>query len=98
MTNKKYAQGRYAEYAVRNFFKKEGYSSWRTAGSHGPFDVIAVNSDEVVLAQVKSFLETPGNYKEDIKKLKELECPSYVTKLMVLYMVGKGIIDIERVE
>ena len=98
MVNTQYAQGRRAEYNVRDFFRTEGYRAWRTAGSHGPFDVIALDKSEVILAQVKSFTDNPGDYSEDIKKLSKLPAPPYVSKLMVLFKVGKGIVSIERVD
>jgi len=99
MPNDKYAQGRRIEYKVIEYFEKNGYpSAWRTAGSHGPFDVIAISASEIVLAQVKSYREKMGTYKEDIKKLRKLEVPPSVKKVMVIYKIGKGVERIEEIK
>lgn len=93
MVNENYVQGRRAEYRCRDYFKSQGYQSWRMAGSHGPFDVIAISGDEVILAQVKSYKDVAGSYEEDIKKLKKLNVPANVTKMLIICKVGKGIVD-----
>jgi len=45
MPNKNYHIGRKFEYEVMNELKGPGCAVMRTAGSHGPFDVIAINKD-----------------------------------------------------
>jgi len=43
MPNRYYERGRRAEYEARNILKKQGYLQvYRTAGSHGAADLIAV--------------------------------------------------------
>ena len=57
MSNKHYLKGREREYAIIRRLKKEG--CWeiaqRTAGSHSPFDIIAINKEtkEILLIQSK---------------------------------------------
>ena len=56
MPNKNYQKGRRKEYAVVKRYKEMGYDiAQRTAGSHSPFDVIAINlkKREIKLIQCK---------------------------------------------
>jgi Holliday junction resolvase len=49
-----YEKGRRKEYKIVNLFKSWGYNvAQRTAGSHSPFDVIAINSKEKVIKLVQ---------------------------------------------
>jgi len=96
--SKQYTQGRNIEYQIVRYFKKLGYEAWRTAGSHGPFDVIAVGPHDVTLAQVKSYRDKHGSYAKDIEKLHNLKCPSYIKKVMIIYKIGTGIEKVEEVK
>jgi len=40
--NKKYVRGRAFEYKIATIFRRKGYYVMRSAGSHGPADLIAV--------------------------------------------------------
>jgi hypothetical protein len=51
MTN--YEKGRRGEYQIIKLLKSAGYDANRTAGSHGMYDVIAVNKTSVRLIQAK---------------------------------------------
>jgi Holliday junction resolvase len=55
MPNKRYIAGRRLEYQVKNFFKSAGLSVVRSAGSHGEWDVIAVDDSTktIYLVQCK---------------------------------------------
>ena len=55
MPNHNYESGRRQEYQVRNKWRELGYMVLRTAGSHGPFDLVAIHPqrDEILLIQVK---------------------------------------------
>ena len=48
-----YQRGVYAERKCMAFLRAIGFTAVRTAGSHGPFDVIAWNKYGVRLVQVK---------------------------------------------
>ena len=66
MPNKNYEKGRRKEYKVCENLKKEGFPIvQRTAGSHSPFDIIAVDLKNriIKLVQVKS-----GKYSRKAKK------------------------------
>jgi Holliday junction resolvase len=43
MPNKQYLAGRRLEYSVRNFFKSAGLDVIRSAGSHGAWDIVAID-------------------------------------------------------
>ena len=56
MPNKNYEKGRRKEYKICNIMKKLGYQiAQRTAGSHSPFDIIAINwlTNDIKLIQCK---------------------------------------------
>ncbi len=48
-----YKKGRNFEYAVKSFIEEMGYIVFRSAGSHGLWDLIAVRGEEVLLVQCK---------------------------------------------
>ena len=54
MANRNYLKGRRAEYKLMQKLRKEGASYvMRTAGSHGPVDVIAIGEGLIRMYQVK---------------------------------------------
>ena len=54
MPNPRYESGRRFEYRQRDAWRERGYEVMRTAGSHGPYDLIAVHPRRpVVLIQCK---------------------------------------------
>lgn len=55
MASRNYVNGRNREYSVVHRRKKEGYIATRSAGSHSPIDVWAINSDTktIKLSQCK---------------------------------------------
>jgi len=54
MTNRNYHAGRAKEYRTMRCLEQSGYETYRTAGSHGTFDVIARAKGDVRFIQVKS--------------------------------------------
>jgi hypothetical protein len=52
MPNRNYITGRRFEYKVRDQFKAAGYTAMRSAGSHSPYDVLAVRPDPLLHAEV----------------------------------------------
>ncbi len=55
MAIKRYAKGRRKEYAIVHRLKQEGFDiAQRTAGSHSPFDVIAVHKEKKIIFLVQS--------------------------------------------
>lgn len=51
MTN--YERGRRFEYKIKKMLEKAGFVVFRTAGSHGEVDLIAINDTETFLLQLK---------------------------------------------
>ena len=65
MTNKNYVKGRAKEYKIRNLLIKEGWDIvQRTAGSHSPIDVIAINK---LTRTIKFIQSKPENFSETEK-------------------------------
>lgn len=61
MPNKSYVKGRKKEYAICKRLREEGYDIvQRTAGSHSPVDVIAINKEERYILLIQS---KPKGYK-----------------------------------
>jgi len=70
MPNRSYVKGRAKEYKIAKYFKEKGFEiAQRTAGSHSPIDVIAINTRlkviELVQAKPNSMSE---NQKKEIKE------------------------------
>jgi len=66
-----YKKGRKGEYEVINKLREKGYIAVRTAGSHGPFDVIAIKNNTILLIQVKTGKgPVPKNIGREIASLK----------------------------
>ena len=63
MPNKNYIAGRTLEYQVMDSYRKRGWLVFRSAGSHGPADVIAVEPKEKVIhfIQCKRFKSKADN-------------------------------------
>lgn len=51
--NKNYIRGRNIEYKAKKELEAQGYTVIRASGSHGIFDLVAGNKDEVVWIQCK---------------------------------------------
>ena len=51
---KRYVKGRRFEYKTKKEYEDKGYIVFRTAGSHGLVDLIAVRNDEILFIQCKS--------------------------------------------
>jgi hypothetical protein len=63
-----------------------GYECFRTAGSHSPFDVIAISKQGIILAQVKTNgWPSPA----DMETMRDFPAPDNVTKLA--YRWNKGV-------
>lgn len=62
-----YRKGRRKEYKIINDLRKEGFDiAQRTAGSHSPIDIIAINTEKriIMLIQSKRKLDEPMSYIE----------------------------------
>lgn len=80
--NKNYQRGTRFERIIIQTLEKLGYSTLRTAGSHGFADVVAVNCNLVRFIQSKVTKDKIrlSTYKSDIAKILETSIPENVTK------------------
>lgn len=81
--NKNYQRGTRFERIIIQTVEKLGYSTLRTAGSHGFADVVAVNRNLVRFIQSKVTKDKKiriSTYKLDIAKILETSIPENVTK------------------
>jgi len=85
-----YAAGAAVERKVVMWFRAAGWESRRCAGSHGPFDVVAVGPERIILIQCKMYTVKPGGYQEDVKALHALAVPDNVEKYLAVWQKGKG--------
>ena len=75
MVNKNYVSGRRFEYAIKKALEKLGWIAIRSAGSHSPFDIIAIKGDRILLLQLKKYKggKMPlSEYRKEMGKLFEL--------------------------
>lgn len=46
MPNSNYRRGRILEYEIKKLLEGDGYAVARTAGSHGPWDIVATKENQ----------------------------------------------------
>lgn len=68
MPNKNYAKGRRLEYSIKKKLEKEGFTVFRTAGSHSACDLIAVNQKTIRFIQLKSSKKERKPYDSETDK------------------------------
>lgn len=70
----RYAKGRRKEYKIINHLKELGMISFRSAGSHSPIDVVAIDTEKKIikLIQAKSGYLSANAYKKLIEDNKGL--------------------------
>jgi hypothetical protein len=91
MTKTNYQRGAYKEgYAIADL-RKRGYVCTRSAGSHGPWDITAVNAQWVRLIQVKS---DPSDVKAGLAELRAVTVPEGVTREVWLKVRGGWKVDV----
>ena len=74
-----YARGVRAEYRSRDLLEALGYDVTRAAGSHGPWDLVAVSNSDLILCQVK--LNKPPS-KLEREKMQLAKAPYNARKLV----------------
>lgn len=102
MPNAQYRRGARIEYIIKKIYEDDGYTVFRSAGSHGPADLVAVNGKSVLFIQIKSitaddFVGTERT--KAIELLKSMDVPpKYSRKLIVVWKLGKGIHETIKVD
>lgn len=83
--NKNYVRGRANEYKTMGILEAVGYNCFRSAGSHGPFDVIGISKRGIILVQVKTNGQpSPA----DMETMRDFPAPSNATKLVYCFNTG----------
>jgi Holliday junction resolvase len=84
------------EYEAKHMLEREGWAVTRSAGSHGPIDLIAMNAEHVMLIQVKSSSNigssaTLSILVEAVEALREVPAPAgQVSRWLFLRAVPGG--------
>jgi hypothetical protein len=86
MPNSNYRKGRRMEYAAKKILEAGGYTVIRAAGSHGPFDLVAVDWSGVILIQVKADCKIS---KQELDKMSKIGAPPNAAKQIWTYAKGK---------
>ncbi len=81
-----YRRGARLEYLARDRLRQQGYVVVRSAGSHGPFDLIAVNAQRVLLIQVK---QKGQSVRLALEHLAAVHTPHSVRKQVWVYHRGQ---------
>lgn len=91
MPNKNYQAGRRVEYEVIKIMEAKGYKAFRTAGSHGEFDVVAYKWD-----RLPYFIQCKRITKENqraglIREFQEsvaIPCPIHYNPVLAIKLKG----------
>jgi hypothetical protein len=94
MVNKNYQKGRSKEYKSMKILRDAGYICFRSAGSHGPFDIIAFNKTGLRLIQVKSDCSPTPVEMEFLKEFNDV--PMGSSKELWTYHKGSSIPVIDK--
>lgn len=93
MKNRNYVKGRRLEYEVKQYLMQKGWFVVRSAGSHSPFDLIAIKDGVVSLIQCKNskinsinpiqitvdeYLKNRNQYTGKLIKFKDVLFPQYL--------------------
>jgi len=91
-----YHYGRIAENMCAIILEECGYGALLTAGSRGPFDVLAFRENETKFIQVKRTAFMDKNYRKDIEKFINAKLPKNAIREFWIYTDGYGwdIIDV----
>ena len=94
MTN--YRRGTEKERQAMKELERVGYTAMRTAGSHGPFDVIAVAPQGIRLIQigrVKKGNSYTGKLREAIEEIQDIPTPTGASKEVWIWRDHKGWVE-----
>jgi Holliday junction resolvase len=90
MARTNYERGVEVERKAIAQLEQVGYLAYRTAGSHGEWDVIAVNPNGVRFIQCKREKEKLGNWDILLDQLREIKVPFNATKELWVWVDRKG--------
>ena len=82
-----YQRGARLEYRARIVLRQRGYVVVRSAGSHGPADLVALNAREILLVQVK---HAGQPLRLALNALANLPTPPHTRKQVWVYEPARG--------
>ena len=82
-----YRRGVRLEYLARDELQRQGYVVVRSAGSHGPIDLVALTDHEVLIIQVKKFGQPA---RSALRKLLAVPGPNAVRRQVWLYQPARS--------
>lgn len=85
-----YRRGYVAELRALEELRNDGYVVVRTAGSRGPFDLVALREDSVRLVQIKRTKRKKIAPPVDLRAFEELPVPPGITKELWIWQDGRG--------
>ena len=94
MANKNYVSGRRFEYTIKKALEKLGWIAIRSAGSHSPFDIIAIKEGRILLLQLKKYKGghmPQAQYYKEMKKLFGLNISSVLQPTMAIIQDREGL-------
>ena len=94
MANKNYETGRRFEYTIKKALEKLGWIAIRSAGSHSPFDIIAIKGDRILLLQLKKYKGghmPQAEYYKEMKKLFGLNISSVLQPTVAIIQDQEGL-------
>jgi len=71
MKTTNYIRGRKKEYELKHKLERQGFTVFRTAGSHGVADLIAIKEGIARFIQIK-FTKKPISFNQEANELREL--------------------------
>jgi Holliday junction resolvase len=94
MVNKNYVSGRRFEYTIKKELQDMGWIAIRSAGSHSPFDIIALKGDRILLLQLKKYrggTMPQAKYYEEMKKLFSLDISNVLQPTVAIIQDQEGL-------
>ena len=94
MVNKNYVSGRRFEYTIKKELQDQGWIAIRSAGSHSPFDIIAIKEDKILLLQLKKYKggKMPlSEYRKEMGKLFELDIAKTLEPTLAIIQNREGL-------
>ena len=94
MVNKNYVSGRRFEYTIKKALEKLGWIAIRSAGSHSPFDIIAIKEGRILLLQLKKYKGghmPQAEYYREMKKLFGLDISSVLQPTVAIVQDQEGL-------
>ncbi len=94
MVNKNYVSGRRFEYTIKKELQDQGWIAIRSAGSHSPFDIVAIKGNKILLLQLKKYQggKMPfSEYRKEMRKLFELDIAKTLEPTVAIIQDKEGL-------